>query len=79
MKQVNITELRAHLPTYLHEVQEGESIEVISRGKRIAHIIPPTGVVEQARERLADLRKRARISDVVSPLDVKWDAARDRA
>lgn len=79
MKQVKVTEFRAHLPEYLDKVKKGETITVMSRGQPVARLVPATGVVEDARERLLALRKRARIDDIVSPVGVEWSAARGRS
>lgn len=79
MKQVKVTEFRAHLPEYLSKVQNGETFTVMSRGQPIARLVPATGVMEHARERLIAMRKRARIGDIVSPVDVEWNAARGRS
>ncbi len=78
MKQVKVTEFRAHLPEYLRKAQNGETITLLSRGQPIARLVPATGVVEQARERLVALRKLARIGDIVSPVEAEWSAMRDR-
>ncbi|MHB8473420.1 MAG: type II toxin-antitoxin system Phd/YefM family antitoxin [Gammaproteobacteria bacterium] len=78
MKQVKVTEFRAHLPEYLSKVQSGETFTVMSRGHAIARLVPATGVVERARERLVALRKRARVGDIVSPVGVEWTATRAR-
>ncbi|MHB8455371.1 MAG: hypothetical protein ACYDDO_11905 [Acidiferrobacterales bacterium] len=51
----------------------------MSRGQPIARLVPATGVMEQARERLVALRKRARIGDIVSPIGVEWSATRGRS
>ena len=79
MKQVKVTEFRAHLPEYLGKVQQGESITVMSRGKPVARLVPVNGVMESAREQLICLRKQARIGDIVSPVGVRWKAAHDPA
>ncbi len=79
MKQVKVTEFRAHLPEYLSKVQNGETFTVMSRGQPIARLVPASGVMERARERLVALRKRARIGDIVSPVDVEWKAVRGRS
>ncbi len=78
MKQVKVTEFRAHLPKYLGKVQDGETFTVMSHGRPVACLVPATGVVERARKRLVALRKRARIGDVVSPVGAEWDAVRGR-
>jgi prevent-host-death family protein len=38
--QVNVTELRQHLPSYLKQVQNGKEIVVTSHGEMIARIVP---------------------------------------
>ena len=79
MKPVKVTDFRAHLPKYLANVEAGETVTVLSRGKPIARLVPAVGAAENAREKLAALRKQARIGDVISPLGVKWTAARGRS
>ncbi len=41
MKEVNVTELREHLPSYLAEVKRGRRIVVTSRGRAVAELGPP--------------------------------------
>lgn len=77
MKQVKVTEFRAHLPAYLGRVQRGESIVVMSRGKPVARVVPASTDAESAQEQLAALRKSCRIGDIVRPIDVQWNAADD--
>ena len=72
MRDVNITELRAHLPTYLRQVAEGEEIRVTQRGRVIARIVPDQSRRAQAREALARLRKTAWLGDVESPVTETW-------
>ena len=79
MKPVKVTDFRAHLPKYLAKVGAGETVTVLSRGKPIARLVPAVGAAENAREKLAALRKHARIGDVISPVGVKWTAARGRS
>lgn len=79
MKQIKVTEFRAHMPDYLRRVQGGESLLVMSRGKPVARLVPVSSGAEQARERLDALRERARIGDVVGPVDAQWNATRDPA
>ena len=79
MKPVKVTDFRAHLPKYLAKVEAGETVTVLSRGRPIARLVPAVGAAENAREKLAALRKQARIGDVVSPLDVAWSDARGRS
>ncbi|MBI5576145.1 MAG: type II toxin-antitoxin system prevent-host-death family antitoxin [Deltaproteobacteria bacterium] len=76
MLKVNVTELRANLPSYLCKVRKGEEIAVTSRGSVIARILPDRGGSQAARERLAALRKKCRIGDVISPIGEAWESAR---
>lgn len=73
MKQINVTELRQHLPSYLSSVQKGAEIWVTAHGRVIAHIIPPTEPQKEARKKLEALRKHAIIGDVISPVGESWD------
>ena len=50
--------------------------EAKDRGKIIARIVPELDPAQGARERLVALRLKARVGDVISPLDASWEAAR---
>lgn len=78
MTRVKVSELRQNLPAYLAEVRKGGEIEVTVHGKVIARIVPEEDRQAAARRRLAEMRKRgARIvGDIISPIDVAWDAER---
>lgn len=56
MSEVNITELRQHLPAYLAKVRKGERIRVTSRGKVIAEIAPPAALPDKTAAARARLR-----------------------
>jgi len=71
--QVNITEFRNHLPSYLDKVKKGEEIALTSRGKTIARLVPEIQECESARNRLAEIRKNSWVGDVTSPVDVTWE------
>ncbi len=73
-QQVSVSELRQNLPTYLASVQKGTAIEVTSHGKVIARIVPSVDRCEEARAWLRELRATAYVGDVMSPIDVEWDA-----
>ena len=73
-REVNVTELRQNLPTYLAEVRKGGEIEVTSHGKVIARIVAGGDPHLEARERLLAVRKHCTVGDVVSPSGAKWDA-----
>jgi len=74
MKNVSISELRAHLLKYLKLVQQGEQINVTSKGTLMATLMPPVSRQDAARAKLAKLADTAVIHDVVSPIEDHWDA-----
>ena len=75
MQEVNVTELRNNLQTYLSLVKKGEELLLTSRGKAIARLTPVEDTRHCAREQLALLREKCRIGDVISPLAEKWEAS----
>lgn len=48
MTEVNVTDLRQNLPSYLDRARRGERIRVTSRGTVIAEITPPKALEEEA-------------------------------
>jgi prevent-host-death family protein len=76
MLNVNVTELRNHLPDYLKRVKSGEEVAVTSRGKIIARLVPEVDEALAARERLTALREQSCVGDVVSPLEEEWETLR---
>ena len=74
MKNVSISEFRANLLTYLKQVQQGEQINVTSKGAVMATLSPPVGQQESAGMQLRKLAETAKIHDVVSPSGENWDA-----
>ena len=73
MREVNVTELRSHLPAYLGQVQSGEELVLTSHGKAIARILPSHDIRETARKQLKALRKKSYVGDVISPLGEVWE------
>lgn len=71
MREVNVTELRNHLPKYLASVEEGKEILITSHGRVIARILPPVDTKGEAREQLKALRKYCKIGDIISPIKAK--------
>ena len=74
MKNVSISELRANLLKYLTLVQQGEQINVTSKGNVMATLTPPISQQDAAKIKLEKLAKTAVINDVVSPIGDSWDA-----
>jgi len=76
MPEVNVSELRSHLPDYLSRAETGEEILITRRGHIVACLTPFTGNRKRAKRRLAELRAKANVGDVVSPIDADWEAER---
>lgn len=74
METIAVSELRANLMQVLKRIQTGARITITSRGKEIAVLVPPENSIEKARMALKELRKTAKIGDVLSPVDVDWEA-----
>ena len=74
MKNVSISEFRAQLLKYLRLTQHGERINVTSKGRVLATLIPPVSQQDAARATLGKLAETAVINDVVSPTGDSWDA-----
>lgn len=71
---INASDLRAHLFSYLKQVEHGEEIHVLWRGREIARIVPPKNEKEKALQALKELRKKCYIGDIVSPIGDEWEA-----
>lgn len=75
MAQINITELRKHLPQYLKRVGKGETLQITSRGKVVARIIPEEDQRTAALNRLKIIRGSTIKGDILSPVtDEIWSA-----
>ena len=73
MSHVKVTDLRQNLPSYLEKVQNGEELQITLHGKVIARIVPEKDAPVAAQKRLAALRKKARLGDVISPINEGWN------
>lgn len=78
MEQINVTELRQHLPSYLGKVQQGEEIQVSLHGRIIARIVPVRDEAAAARQRLLAMQKQCSLGDIISPSGEEWDAEHGR-
>lgn len=74
MKNVSISELRASLLKYLKIAQQGERVNVTSKGRTLAILTPPITQQKTAKSKLRKLAKTAVIHDVVAPSEDTWDA-----
>jgi len=70
MQTVAVSELRANMMKIIKKIENGASIQISSRGKVVAKLVPPDCSRESAINKLAEIGKNAVIHDVVSPVDV---------
>ena len=77
MQQVNITELRNHLPHYMKQVQKGVEFLVTSHGKKNARLVPEVNAAKEAHNRLMKLRGTMIKGDILEPTGVEWNADAD--
>lgn len=76
MHEVNVSDLRNHLPEYVTRAEGGEEILVTRRGRVVARLVAARDKGADAKEQLAALRGKARVGDVVTPIEADWEAAR---
>ena len=74
MDTIAVSDLRANLMKILKEIEHGSVVDITSRGKVVAKLVPPDYTKKIAREKLKKLRKSAVLGDIISPLDVQWEA-----
>ena len=72
MKSIAVSELRANLMKVLKEIEHGSSLDITSRGRVVAKLVPPSYSRSLARKKLAEIGRRAKIHDIVSPIDEEW-------
>ncbi len=78
MQQVNVTELRNHLPQYLRQVKKGLELQITSHGRSIARLVPERSDVEEAKDRLLKLKGTMILGDITKPVEtVEWSADAD--
>ena len=76
MDTIPVSDLRANLMKVLKKIEHGSVVDITSRGKIVAKLVPPDYTREMAREKLIELRKNAVIGDIISPIDIQWKAAK---
>lgn len=74
MTAIPVSELRANLMRILKRVEKGSSITITSRGRVVAKLVPPEDSLKIAEEKLAQIRKTAKIHDVIAPISEQWKA-----
>jgi prevent-host-death family protein len=74
MNTIPVSDLRANLMKILKKIEHGSTIDITSRGKIVAKLVPPDDTKETARKKLKELRGNAVIGDVISPINTQWKA-----
>ena len=67
---ISISELRQHLAEYLTRVRRGETLRVTQHGAIVARIEPALSGKEAAKARMEEIRKTAKLGDVITPINV---------
>ena len=77
IQTIPVSELRANLMKVLKEIEHGSSLDITSRGRVVAKLMPPDYSRESARKKLDKLGKNAKLHDVMSPINAAWDASHE--
>jgi len=76
MQSIAVSELRANLMSVLKNIEKGFSVNITSRGRVVAKLVPPEKSFKMAEKKLAEIRKSAKVHDVLSPISANWKADR---
>ncbi|MBN2029170.1 type II toxin-antitoxin system Phd/YefM family antitoxin [bacterium] len=76
MGNIAVSDLRSNLMKVLKQIELGSSIDITSRGKVVAKLVPPDYNMKIAKDRLKAIRKTAILHDVLSPIDDTWEATK---
>ncbi len=76
METIAVSKLRSNLMKVLKEIESGSCVQITSRGKVVARLVPSDFARKAARDKLKALSKTAVIHDVLSPIDEVWDGDR---
>ena len=74
MDSIAVSDFRANIMKVLKQIEHGASLDITSRGKVVAKLVPPDYTRTLARGKLDLLRETAKVYDVLSPVDGKWEA-----
>ena len=74
MTTIAVSELRANLMQVLEQIKQGAQIQITSRGKIVAQLVPADEAQEQAKMTLKHLAEDADIGDMINPIDETWNA-----
>jgi len=74
MTTIAVSELRANLMQVLEQIKQGAQIQITSRGKVVAQLVPADEAQEQAKIALKQLAEDAKIGNMIDPIDESWSA-----
>jgi len=74
MQTVPVSELKSNLIKILKEIEHGASIDITSKGRVVAKLVPPDYAKKSARKKLSEIGRKAIIHDIISPIETKWEA-----
>jgi len=74
--KIAVSELRANLMKVLKEIEMGSTVNITSRGKVVAKLVPPDHGKDIANEKLNKIAQSAIIRDIISSIDEEWEASR---
>ncbi|MCF7827036.1 MAG: type II toxin-antitoxin system prevent-host-death family antitoxin [Candidatus Marinimicrobia bacterium] len=74
MTTIAVSELRANLMKVLEEIKHGAQIQITSRGKVIAQLVPADAAQANAKHALQELSVDAIIGDAIAPIEESWNA-----
>jgi prevent-host-death family protein len=74
METIAVSDLRANLMKILKEIEHGAIVNITSRGKIVAKLIPPESSQETAKKKLKAISKTAVLNDIISPIAIEWKA-----
>jgi prevent-host-death family protein len=72
MQQIAVSKLRANMMKILKKIEHGASIDITSRGRIIAKLVPPDYSKNLARKKLTEIGKSSKIGDVIAPIETEW-------
>jgi len=74
VETIAVSNFRAKIMSVLKEVENGSSIKITSRGKIVAKLVPSDFTKTSAKQKLIEIGKKAKILDIISPIDEVWNS-----
>ena len=71
METIAVSDLRINMRTILKEIELGSTINITSRGKVVAKLVPPDSIRIDARNKLKEIGKTAVLHGLISPIDAQ--------